>query len=153
MLPRSYFLLPRLYLAVVFLFAAYAKLTVPVGFTKALTGFLSTMALQNASAPYKAFLQAVVLPHVSVFAPLVIAGELIVGITMLLGFATRAGAVVGIVLLSNYFLSKGLPIWASSSNDIPDIVLCILVLMSAAGRVFGVDQYLVQRFPRLSFLG
>lgn len=148
MIPRSWLLLPRLYLAVIFLVAVFAKLTVPVGFARVLTGFLNAVALQNASSGYKAFVQAVVLPHVGTFAALVITGELFVGLALLVGFATRAAAAVAIVLLVNYFLAKGLPPWSPASNDIADIVLSILVMVGAAGRFLGADRWLAQRFPR-----
>ena len=148
MLPRSLFLLPRLYLSIIFLVAVSAKLTSTGGFAPRMIGFLNATALQSAAPWYQAFVRTVVLTHASLFAGLVIAGELVVGITLLVGLATRAGAAVAIVLLFNYFSAKGLPPWSPASNDIADIVLCILVVMSAAGRYFGIDQILAQRFPR-----
>ena len=148
MLPRSFLLLPRLYLGIIFLVAGYAKLSAPGGFTPRMVGFLNATALQSAAPWYKAFLQNVVLTHANLFAGLVVAGELTVAVTLLLGLAARAGAAIAIVLNVNYFLAKGLPLWSPASNDIADVVLGFLVIVGAAGRYFGIDQILAQRFPR-----
>jgi hypothetical protein len=43
---------------------------------------------------------------------------------------------VAILLLLNYMFAKGMSLWTPSSND-------------AAGRVFGVDRFLAQRWPRI----
>ncbi|HZT13690.1 MAG TPA: DoxX family protein [Candidatus Baltobacteraceae bacterium] len=150
MISRSILLLPRLYLGVIFLAAVYSKFTIPVGFARALTGFLNSVAMQSASPAYKAILQAVVLPHAGFFAGLVELGELFVGIALLLGLVTRFAAAVAIFLLANYFLAKGLPLWSPASNDMADIVLSIVVMTGAAGRVFGLDKYLAARYPNVA---
>jgi uncharacterized membrane protein YphA (DoxX/SURF4 family) len=146
--PRTLLVLPRLYLGIAFAVAVYAKLTAPGGFEKSLTGFLGGFAMQSAFAWYKAFVSAVVLPHAQLFAGLVVAGELVVAICMLFGFATRAAALVAILLLANYLCSKGMPVWSPASNDVPDIILAVLVFAGAAGRALGVDGILHERFPR-----
>ena len=140
-----FLVIPRVYLGIIFLYAAYSKLTVPVGFPVALRGFLNAVALPNAYPWYKPFIQGVVLPHLSLFATLIIAGELVAGITLLLGIATRAGAIVAIVLNCNYLMAKGLPPWAPSSNDAADIILAVTVLLCAAGQYYGLDAILTKR--------
>lgn len=147
--PRTLFLLPRLYLGVIFSVAAYAKVTGTAGFATTLTGFLNGFAMQNGFGWYREFVAAVVLPNVHLFAGLVLAGELFVAVGMLFGFATRAAAVVAILLLANYLCAKGLPIWSPASNDVPDMILAFLVLAGAAGREFGVDRILHERFPAI----
>jgi uncharacterized membrane protein YphA (DoxX/SURF4 family) len=147
MVPRTLLVLPRLYLGVVFAVAVYAKLTAPGGFPKTLAGFLGGFAMQSGFAWYKTFLSAVVLPHIDVFAYLVIAGELTVAVCMLLGIATRAAALVAILLLANYLSTKGFPLWAPASNDTADIVLAVTVFFGAAGRTLGFDRVLHERFP------
>lgn len=148
MVPRTLLVLPRLYLGVVFAVAVYAKLTAPGGFQKTLAGFLGGFVMQSGFAWYKAFVSAVVLPHVDIFAYLVMAGELTVAVCMLLGIATRAAALVAMLLLANYLCGKGLPVWAPASNDTADIVLAIVVFVGAAGRTLGFDRVLHERFPK-----
>jgi uncharacterized membrane protein YphA (DoxX/SURF4 family) len=145
---RFFLLLPRLYLAMIFAVAAWAKITAPPGFAVMLNGFLNRVALENGYGWYQAFVRGVLLPHVSTFANVVIAGELFVAIALFLGVATRLAGVVAIVLLANYLSAKGLPIWSPASNDAADIVLALLVVAGAAGRVFGIDRVLARRFPR-----
>jgi thiosulfate dehydrogenase [quinone] large subunit len=139
----------RLYLGLIFAVACYAKLSAPNGFTAILRTFLNVFVMQNGFTWYKQLVSAIVLPHVNLFASLVVAGELFVAIGMILGIATRAAATVAIVLLVNYLCAKGLPPWSPASNDVPDILLAVLVIVSAAGRRFGVDQILHERFPRV----
>ncbi len=96
---------------------------------------------------YKPFIQGVVVPHISLFATLIIAGELVAGVTLLLGIATRAGAIIAIALNCNYLMAKGLPPWAPASNDAADIILAVTVLLCSAGRYYGLDAILAKRGP------
>jgi uncharacterized membrane protein YphA (DoxX/SURF4 family) len=147
MVSRRLVVLARLYLGVIFLVAAAGKLTQSTDFAGPMTGFLNQVALTHGYGFYASFVRAVVLPHAHVFAALVMAGEAVVAVSMLFGLATRAGAVVAIVLLANYALAKGVPIWSPGSNDVADIVLCIVVMLGAGGRTFGIDSALHARFP------
>jgi thiosulfate dehydrogenase [quinone] large subunit len=97
---------------------------------------------------YRPFLSGVVLPHLGLFTNLVLFGEIYVGIAMLLGLTTRLAAAVSVFMLLNYWFAKpsviGIP-----GLDTADLVLTIIVLMTAGGRVFGLDQLLHRRFPRI----
>ena len=143
--PGALLVLPRLYLGLVFAVAAWAKLSAPQGFPLVLSGFLSNVALSNGFGWYRPLVASVILPHVEVFAVLVLAAELFVAIGMLLGLLTRVAAVVAIVLLLNYACAKGLPLWSPASNDAADIVLAIVVLIGSAGRSVGLDARLARR--------
>ena len=142
------FVLPRVYLGLIFAVSVYAKLTAPGGFAPRMSGFLSQVALQNGFPWYADFVRSTVLPHAGVFSTLVIAGEVTVAISLLLGLATRAGAALAILLLLNYASAKGMLPWSPASNDWADIVLALLVIASAAGRTFGLDALLAARYPR-----
>ena len=106
---RTAAILPRLYLGVIFAVAAYAKIFAPAGFAKSLAGFLNAVALTSGFGWYQELVRTVILPHIAFFAVLVTLCEAFVAVTMLLGFLTRAGAVVAICLLLNYLCAKGLP--------------------------------------------
>ena len=140
--------LPRVYLGIIFLVSAYFKIAAPAGFPKVLAGFLNNVALAQGYPWYRDVVRVFVLPHVAFFAVLVTAGEVFVGIAMLLGIATRLGSVVAIVLLLNYLCAKGLPIWSPASNDTADIVMALTVGIGSAGRTYGFDRIIARRLPR-----
>ena len=140
--------LPRVYLGVIFLYAAYTKMTIPVGFPTAFRGFLNVVAIPHAFAWYKPILTGLVLPHADVFAPLIIVAEALAGIGLLLGLGTRVAAIIAIFLNLNYMLAKGMPPWAPASNDAPDIVLALVVIAASAGLYYGLDGVLTRNRSR-----
>jgi len=142
-------LLPRLYLGMIFGFAAMQKLTAGRDFTMMMTGFLTQAGLRSGYGWYQGVIRSLILPHAHVFATLVLVGECAVAISMIFGLATRAGAAVAIFLLLNYLSLKGLPFWSPASNDAADIVLAVVVMIGAAGRFAGIDKSLHERFPRV----
>lgn len=147
--PRAILLLPRLFLGVIFARAVYPKLMMHgPGFAAVLPGFLQH-ELPAAHPLYQSFAQSFILPHAAVFATLVIAGELYVALAMLFGITTRLAACVAAFLLLNYMLAKGMNLWTPASNDAADIILAAVVAIGAAGRVWGIDRTLAQRWPRV----
>ncbi len=109
-------------------------------------------AVANTHGPYQQFLTNVVLPHAWIFAELVRIGEVITGCLLLLGFFTRAGAVIGMLLALNYLTAKGgllhLSMW--SGIDAQAFVLCFMSLVLPTGRVLGIDgllAYVRKRAP------
>ena len=148
MLPRWIIVIPRLFLGIIFARAVYPKLMAAAGFKTMLGGFLG-QTLPNAHPLYQAFASGVVLPHLSLFASLVIAGELYVAIAMLFGVTTRLASVAAICLLLNYMLAKGMNMWTPASNDAADIILALVIGLGAAGRVFGIDRVLAERWPNV----
>ncbi|HEV3153126.1 MAG TPA: DoxX family protein [Candidatus Baltobacteraceae bacterium] len=137
--PTIALLIPRLYLGVVFGVAVLAKLQAPAGFAKSLAGFLNGVALTQGFGWYQDLVRGFILPHVGLFATLVVLGEACVAVTMLLGLFTRAGAALAIFLLLNYLSAKGMAPWSPASNDAADIVLALTVAWTNAGRSFGID--------------
>jgi uncharacterized membrane protein YphA (DoxX/SURF4 family) len=95
---------------------------------------------------YKAFMTAVVFPHVTLFAGLVAAGEVAVGTCLILGLATRFAAVIGAFLTLNYFLLKGDALW-SVSNDLAFVFGLTILTITGAGRVLGLDSLITPRHP------
>ena len=145
-LARAALVLLRIYLGVIFLVAAWPKLR--VDFTPGLTRFLEKVALENGHPFYQEFVRRVVLPNASLFAALVTWAELLVGLTLVLGLMTRLSAAVALLLVVNYMLAKGAWFWTPSSNDAAWAAISLALLIGAAGRTFGVDALLAQRWPR-----
>jgi thiosulfate dehydrogenase [quinone] large subunit len=148
-LARAALVLLRIYVGVIFLLAAWPK--VREDFTPGLTGFLQQVALENGHPFYREFVQRVVLPNATVFAALVTWGELLVGITLVLGLVTRFSAALALVLTVNYMFAKGAWFWSSSSNDAAFALISVALLIGAAGRTFGLDALLARRWPRSPF--
>ena len=139
--PRWLIVLPRLYLAATFLLSDHGS---------GQPGEMQTLITrwsQEGRVWYRPFLTDVVLPHLDLFTTLVLAGELYVGFALLLGLTTRLAAGVAIFMMLNYLFAKssllGIP-----GIDTADIALAVIVLVTHAGRVWGLDGYLHRRYPR-----
>jgi thiosulfate dehydrogenase (quinone) large subunit len=145
-LARAALVLLRMYLGVIFLVAAVPKLR--GDFTPGLTRFLENVALEKGHPFYQEFVRMVVLPNAELFAGVVQAGELIVGVTLVLGLGTRLAAAGAIVLTVNYMLAKGAWFWTPSSNDAAFMAISLALLIGAAGRTLGLDA-LVRSTRRL----
>jgi thiosulfate dehydrogenase [quinone] large subunit len=145
-LARVALTLLRVYLGVVFLIAAIPKLR--EDFTPGLTAFVGQRAMEHSHLFYREFLQEVVLPNAQLFATLVTWGELLVGVSLILGLMTRLSATVALLLTLNYMLAKGAWPWTPSSNDAAFAAISLALLIGAAGRTFGLDSILAKRWPR-----
>lgn len=145
-LARAALVLLRLQLGVVLLVAGLPK--VRDDFTPNLLGFLRNVALEKGHPFYQEFVQSVVLPHVGVFAALVSWGEVLVGLALVLGFATRFAAAAAFLIMLNYMFAKGAWPWTPSSNDAAYLAISAALLIGAAGRTLGVDEFLAKRWPR-----
>jgi uncharacterized membrane protein YphA (DoxX/SURF4 family) len=135
------FVLARVYLGISFLFSDHGNAQ-----PNELAGFLK-FALKNGYGWYQNLLKSVVIPHSSTFGTLVVTAEIYVGIALLLGFTTRLASCVALFLLLNYISAKGALPWGPGIDQ-SDIVLAIIILLSDAGRIFGVDKLIADRFPK-----
>lgn len=135
----------RIYVGVIFLLAVLPKFS--GDFAPRLNGFLSHVGLAEGHPFYQAFLTSTVLPHLRLFAGLVKTGELLVAVSLIAGLATRGGALLVIVLTLNYMFAKGAWPWHPSSNDGAFAAIAFVLLVARAGRTFGVDRRLAQRWP------
>ncbi len=145
-LARGALVLLRLQLGVVLLVAGIPK--VRGDFTPRLIDFLQNVALERGHVFYQEFVRAVVLPHAAVFAALVSWGEVLAGAALVVGLATRFVAAGAFLLVLNYMLAKGAWPWTPSSNDAAYAAIALALLIGAAGRTLGVDEFLAKRWPR-----
>lgn len=147
--PRWLLVILRLHLGVIFLITVAGKIFRPAPFVEEMMSYLQGYSMRNASVPYQHFLQQVVFPHATAFSYLVMVGEVFAGLSLLLGLCTRAGAAVAMLLFLNYMLSKGRLFWSPDSEDAAVFFSALVVLIGAAGRVWGLDSYLARRWPRI----
>jgi uncharacterized membrane protein YphA (DoxX/SURF4 family) len=137
-------LVPRFYLGAMFAIAAYEKIFSPHGYVAAVRAFLVGPSVTAAPAWYTQFVATTVLPHIDTFATLVVGAEICIALSLLFGLFTRLGAAVSVYLLMNYMFAKGSAIWNPASNDVADMMLAYVVVMTGPGRIFGLDKLLTR---------
>lgn len=95
---------------------------------------------------YKTFLQRHVVPHSELFGYLIMIGEIAVGICLLFGLFTRLSALIGLVMLVNYYLGPGMARggYMIAHQQVFLIALALFVLASP-GRTLGLDGLLFRR--------
>ncbi|MCH8979905.1 MAG: DoxX family membrane protein [Armatimonadetes bacterium] len=143
-----------------FLTALTTLLRVLVGFVLLSAGFTwlmrsdpggelaSTLSTQlergTPIAFYAPFLEGVALPNADLFAALVGFGEVLAGISLLLGLASRLGAAGAVFLFINYGLMGGVPGLISQG------IMIVIVIGQAlwnSGRRFGLDYWTYRKWP------
>ncbi len=135
----------RLVLGVAWVRAGWEKLGEP-GWTgapqgKAIAGFLQGAIAKSTEGPhpevphwYHTLVQDLFLPNATVLGPLVTYGEILVGIALIIGLATRFAALAGLTMNLAF-------LWAGTTSTNPPMLLLGLALVffgHHAGR-FGVD--------------
>ena len=148
-LARTALALLRVYLGIVLLIAAFPKLQ--GDFRPRMVGFLEQVGLEKGHPFYQDFIREAVLPNAAIFAALVSWGEALLGVSLVLGIFTRLSGAVAFLLMVNYMLAKGNWFWTPSSNDAAFAAISLALLVGAAGRTFGVDRLLANRWPRSPF--
>ena len=109
-------------------------------------------ALDSWSAAGKTFgfakeaLAKYVLPRLGDVAAAVVAGELVAGCSLVLGLASRVGALIALLLNVAYYVAS------RESINLFMIVVALAVLVSGGGRTLGLDGSIKAGSPRW-FLG
>jgi thiosulfate dehydrogenase [quinone] large subunit len=147
-MPRGLLVILRVYLGVILFITNLGKLTREDPFANEMLGFLKGVANRRASAPYLHFIQEVVIPHATLFSYLVITGEAIAALSLLTGTMTRIGAAIAMFLFLNYMLAKGRMFWSPDSEDAAVFFIALVVFLGRAGRIWGIDAYLAERWPK-----
>ncbi len=101
---------------------------------------------ENVYGFYKTFLEGVVMPNLEVFTLLVTWGETFLGFAMLFGISVRLAGYLGAFMAFNYALASGRAL-DLPSFDMSQTLILLTLGLSAAGRSFGVDQYLAKKWP------
>ena len=120
--------------------------TVTQRFINFLPKRLAEFASANPILWYQQFLNETAIPHATLFAFLEAFGEVGVGLGLTLGVLTSFSALVGLLMLINFFLATQ---WMSFSQQGFHFVLagCMLgFLIGRAGRAWGIDALIVKRW-------
>ncbi len=136
----------RIGVGIFFLFFAEYKLVstefAREGYSKWVTGFVQETAVSF----YKPFLQFT-LHHAMFFAYAVAIIELLIGLSMVLGFRVRLFSIIGVffmlqLVLSTWNLPAGTPAWRYLGNElehIPLLLMFIIFYAHSAGETLGLD--------------
>ncbi len=138
--------LVRLYTGVFWLVHGVPKFTQSQSFVPPngeIVPFLNT-AITSSSGAYQSFLTNIVLPNAALFAELVRLGEVVTGALLVLGFFTRLGSSIGMLLALNYIAAKGglNHAGAWTGLDATALVLCAINAVLPTGRFLGIDGLL-----------
>src|ERR671933_1987248 len=108
---------------------------------------------------FQDFMRGYVVPNAELFAQLMRAGELTLGIALILGLLTNLAAIGSIglsvvILLSQGGVRLGTGLGSPEFLTINVIValISVIILLSPGAKVFSVDSRLAQRSPGLSLL-
>ena len=109
-----------------------------------ITGFLKgALAKTGGAHPavqgwYGSFVKNVALPNAIVFSYIIAFGELLVGISLILGALTVVGLIAGAVMNLNYMLAG-----STSTNPNMYTIAFILLLVGANAYIIGLDYFLL----------
>ena len=110
----------------------------------AITGFLKGAVAKaggehpSVQAWYAGFVNNVALPNAKIFSYMVPFGELLVGISLILGALTVVGLVAGAFMNLNYMLAG-----TTSTNPNLYTVAIILLAVGASAYVIGLDRFIL----------
>jgi thiosulfate dehydrogenase [quinone] large subunit len=138
----------RVYTGIFFLYYGAGKLRRD-DFADGLAGFVNAN-LENSFGFFRGFLEAVVLPNKALFAFAVSWGELLIGIALVLGIATRYAAIAGAVMVAAFWFAKGQGFLAAQNHDSIWLVIFVVLAAGHAGRVMGLDGRLGRRWSLLA---
>jgi len=98
---------------------------------------------------YKDFLLSVVSLHEVLFGYLVMYGEILIGLSLILGLLTRFSSFMGIIMFINYVLGPGMARGGSTSGQTLTFLVSMIVLfLSNPGRTLGLDAFLFAKSKR-----
>jgi len=110
-------------------------------------GFAHTALTEGLSS----FLTGTVVPHASLFAWMIALSELTIGLSLLLGIFSRLGGLLAIVrAITNVLIAGAKP--DTLGHNYMLALAGLVVMISAAGRAYGLDRRLIARFPNSHLL-
>ena len=142
----------RIYAGAFWLIHAIPKFTDSASFLPP-SGFMPMMiqkSIGSSSGFYHDFLANTVMPNIGTFAQLTRYGELLVGISLVLGLLSRLGGLGGVFLAANYMLAKnafGTPDGYGSLDFVALVISLLNVVLPTDAR-WSFDMALFRRRRR-----
>lgn len=138
----------RVYTGVFFAYHGFGKIRGD-NFSAGMTDFINSQ-LENSFGFMRAFLESVVLNNAGLFGFLVSWGELLIGLALIVGLATRYASVAGAIMLTAFWFAKGQGMLAGQNHDVIWVVIFVVLATVHAGRLHSVDAMLADRFRFLA---
>ncbi len=138
----------RVYTGVFFAYHGFGKIR-RGGFADGLEGFVSGR-LESSYGLIRPFLESVVLPNKAVFGIMVSWGELLIGLGLIVGLATRYASIAGAIMLAAFWFTKGQGFFDGQNHDAIWFMIFVVLATIHAGRIHSLDAKLADRFR---FLG
>ncbi len=138
----------RVYTGIFFLAHGFGKLQ-GGNFAEGMTGFINSQ-LESSFGFMRVFLESVVLTNAGLFGFLVSWGELLVGLALIAGLATRYASVVGAIMVVAFWFTKGQGFLEGQNHDAIWFVIFVVLAAVHAGRLHSVDAILADRFRFLA---
>lgn len=132
----------RVQLGLVFIVAGWPKISDLGNWPARMRGAVENAFLPQSHDFYRGILESLILPNIELFAYIVAIGEIVIGIALLIGLATRVFSALAVFFLLNYMSMKGALFWTPSSNDAALMMNGLVVFLGNAGKVLGVDLFL-----------
>jgi len=92
----------------------------------------------------------VVLPNKAVFGIMVSWGELLIGLALIVGLATRYASIAGAVMVAAFWFTKGQGFFEGQNHDVIWFMIFIVLAAVHAGRIHSLDAKLADRFRFLA---
>jgi thiosulfate dehydrogenase [quinone] large subunit len=149
----------RVLIGAVWLNGAVEKLLNP-GFPRQFAVSLQAGGFVSQAPPFfQDFMKGYVVPNAELFAQLMRAGELTLGIALIVGLLTNLAALGSIGLSTVILLSQG-GVRLGTGLGSPEFLtinvivtlISVIILLSPGAKVFSVDSRLAERSPGLSLL-
>lgn len=138
----------RVYTGVFFAYHGSSKIK-GGAFADGLEGFVITK-LGASFGIIRPFLESVVLPNKALFAIMVSWGELLIGLALIVGLATRYASIAGAVMVMAFWFTKGQGFLDGQNHDVIWFVIFVALAAVHAGRVHSLDSRLADRFRFLA---
>lgn len=115
------------------------------------TLYLSDTIPENPIPFAKTILKDIIAPNIENFLLMAPLTELLIGITLLLGFMTRLSALGAIFMNLTILLASGHTHPGILRVNLLMMAVAVTLLLSKTGRHFGVDKYLAEKYPNIPF--
>jgi len=113
------------------------------------TIYLSDTIPENPIPFARTILSDIVAPNIKIFLLMAPLTELLIGITLLLGFMTRLSAIGAIFMNLTILLASGHTHPGILRVNLLMMAVAITLLLSKTGRYIGVDKYLAKKYPNI----